>query len=400
MKKIGFASQVTVTIIVMISVVFPASQGDVVINEIAWMGTSANTADEWIELYNTTTLPIDLSDWVLKATDYDPTIHLSGTIGAHSYFLLERTDDNTISDIAADLTYTGNLGNSGEHLQLLEDGSNLIDEIDCSDSWHAGTKSPDFFSMEKKHPNINGNATVSWADNNGVTINGQDASGDPINGTPKAQNSVFDASLPVELSLFSAKAYTTKVVLTWQTESEIDNQGFYVLKSDAEEGEFNIISNLIDGAGTSTIPQNYEYMDDNVIPGQTHWYKLKQVDFSGQFEFYGPLEVLVPKGEDTSPVDVPSNYTLNQNYPNPFNPQTTISYAVSGSDVQRVRLTVYDLQGRVVAALVNEDQSAGQYSVNWDGRDESGLNLPSGLYIYRICCGSSFTASRVMVKLH
>src|SRR6185436_19470381 len=66
-----------------------ASPGDVVINELAWMGTTSNTANEWIELYNTTGSSISLSGWTLRSTDGTPNISLTGSIGAYSYYLLE-----------------------------------------------------------------------------------------------------------------------------------------------------------------------------------------------------------------------------------------------------------------------------------------------------------------------
>jgi len=118
-----------------VSSAMPVDLRDVVINEIAWMGSAASTDDEWIELYNNTDSAIDLSGWTLASEDGAPTINLSGTIPAHGYFLLERTDDNTVSDIAADLIYSGALGNTGEKLQLKDDSGQLVDEVDCSGGW-------------------------------------------------------------------------------------------------------------------------------------------------------------------------------------------------------------------------------------------------------------------------
>ncbi len=96
----------------------------IVINEIAWMGTEASANDEWIELYNRTNVDIDVSGWRLVSDDGStttpatPEIDLAGIIPAQGYFLLERTDDNTVSDVVADQTYVGSLGNDGEVLSL------------------------------------------------------------------------------------------------------------------------------------------------------------------------------------------------------------------------------------------------------------------------------------------
>jgi len=161
-----------------------------VINEIAWMGTAASSSDEWIELYNTTDQDIDLASWSLGASDGTPTVTLSGTIPAHGYFLLERTDDNTVKDIAADHIYTGGLDNGGEHLILKDTGGNTVDEINASSKWFAGQATPYYLTMERINPTISGNESGNWRSNNAVIAqNGKDADSNSLNGTPKAQNS-------------------------------------------------------------------------------------------------------------------------------------------------------------------------------------------------------------------
>jgi hypothetical protein len=164
--------------------------GDVVVNEVAWMGTGASANDEWVELYNTTDQDIDLASWSLGATDGTPTVTLSGTIPAHGFFLLERSDDNTVNDIAADQIYTGVLSNDGEHLILKEAGGSTIDEINASSKWFAGQTTPNYLTMERINPTISGNASGNWRSNDPVIAqNGMDADSNPLNGTPKAQNS-------------------------------------------------------------------------------------------------------------------------------------------------------------------------------------------------------------------
>src|SRR5205823_582902 len=93
----------------------------VVIDEVAWAGTAASSSDEWIELKNNSAIAVDLTGWTLTDGG-DVDIALSGSLAAQSFFLLERTDDTTISDIAADQIYVGNLSNSGESLTL-KDGN-------------------------------------------------------------------------------------------------------------------------------------------------------------------------------------------------------------------------------------------------------------------------------------
>jgi hypothetical protein len=84
--------------------------------------------------------------------------------------------------------------------------------------------------------------------------------------------------------------------------------------------------------------------------------------------------------------DKPEKIELAQNYPNPFNPRTTISYQIK--DNCRVNLTIYDMLGRVVKTLVDENQTPGYRSVVWDGRDIKGNTVASGVYFYRFKAGS------------
>jgi len=173
----------------------PLSPG-VVINEVAWGGTAASSADEWIELYNPTGNPVDLSDWTLRALDGQPTILLEGSVGARSYFLLERSDDCTVRDIAADLTYAGGLSNEGEYLQLLAPGDIPVDSVDGRGGWPAGSGSPGYYSLERIDPAAAGDAT-NWTANNGWVANGLDCNGLPLNGTPRARNSASYGDLSV-----------------------------------------------------------------------------------------------------------------------------------------------------------------------------------------------------------
>ena len=115
-----------------------AATNDVILNEIAWMGTEISYNDEWIELYNNTNQDIDLTSWTLKASDGSPEINLSGIIAANGYFLLERTNDDSVPDITADQIYSGSLGNTGENLELRDAENNLIDSVNSSGEWFAG----------------------------------------------------------------------------------------------------------------------------------------------------------------------------------------------------------------------------------------------------------------------
>jgi|GEM_PF-5368631 len=170
-------------------------KNEVAINEISWMGTQADSNHEWIELYNNTQGSINLEGWELKAKDGSPTISLSGAIPAQGFYLLE-TEEEAISDITADLIYSGELEDGGEILEIYDQFGNLIDKVNCPTRWFAGDENSKT-SMERINPKEESNFE-NWATNFSIKvgeenkedfINGKDKDGNPIYGTPKNPNS-------------------------------------------------------------------------------------------------------------------------------------------------------------------------------------------------------------------
>ena len=105
------------------------------------------------------------------------------------------------------------------------------------------------------------------------------------------------------------------------------------------------------------------------------------------------LASAVPTGISDTRTVAPLSFSLEQNFPNPFNPATTIRYSVprSGS----VRLVIYNLLGQSVRTLVDTPQSSGSYSVLWDGRNQAGTTVSSGIYIYRLTVGETTDSKRM-----
>lgn len=166
---------------------------DVVIDEVAWSGTQTSADDEWIELYNNQAFARDLNGWTLDdGGDID--ITLTGVIPARGFYLLERTDDATVSDIAADQIYTGGLNNNGETLTLRDAAGNVIDTANGDGgAWAAGSVAP-ACSMERIEGDEPESAT-NWRTNSNRTRNGVDAGGNSICGTPKNENSKLSPTL-------------------------------------------------------------------------------------------------------------------------------------------------------------------------------------------------------------
>ncbi len=174
----------------------------VVINEIAWRGTSAsNAVDEWIELKNNTSKAISLSQFVLYSeTDLGPYLSFADastkTIPANGYYLIERTDDTTISTITGDfVTPFGNgFGNAiGETLSLVKVSGGATTTIDrvpvCGNQWCGGLNGS-YYTMERRDFLIAGNIENNWGTHNGVITREKDADGAGVLATPKARNSL------------------------------------------------------------------------------------------------------------------------------------------------------------------------------------------------------------------
>ncbi|KKU22487.1 MAG: Polymorphic membrane protein [Candidatus Nomurabacteria bacterium GW2011_GWA1_46_11] len=171
----------------------PRADAAVVINEIAWMGTAFSANDEWIELYNTEDFAVDLSGWTLNSTtgaSPDPKISLSGVISAKGYAVLERTDDSTVSNLAAFKVYSGALNDAGETLELRNNEGDLIDSVPkTAIGWYSGNKATRS-TMERVNPHLPGHQALNWATFEGYSSTGNDARvpSNSINGTPGSVN--------------------------------------------------------------------------------------------------------------------------------------------------------------------------------------------------------------------
>ncbi len=191
--------------------------------------------------------------------------------------------------------------------------------------------------------------------------------------------------VPVELSSFTAVAADGGILIEWTTQSETENLGFHILRSESRDGQYTqITSELIKGAGNSESEHIYYYRDQNIIAGSTYYYKLADVDFNGTVTMHGPVNAVAA---------APKNFELKQNYPNPFNPSTTISFSLKIDGP--VKLLVYNMKGQLVRTLLNENKKAGIYTMNWDGVDDNGNKVPSGVYIYALKA-KDYTKARKM----
>jgi hypothetical protein len=196
--------------------------------------------------------------------------------------------------------------------------------------------------------------------------------------------------IPVELTSFTATVEKTKITLKWSTATELNNRGFEI-----ERKLFNEWVRLIfiEGNGTTTNSSDYSYIDDfsnSSYKGQI-LYRLKQIDFDGTSTFSNVV---------SSSVDFTvKEYSLLNNFPNPFNPSTIISYQLPVAS--NVSLKIYNVVGEEVATLVNMNQEAGLYQVNFNAD-----NLGSGIYFYKLQAvnalsknGTNFAQTKKMILI-
>ncbi len=174
------------------------------------------------------------------------------------------------------------------------------------------------------------------------------------------------APLPVELTSFSASNLKDGVMLNWTTATEIDNYGYDIERRYSSES-WNKIG-FVNGNGNSVSNKQYSYLDKSVNTG-AYQYRLKQIDFSGNYEYLKTVEVNVSNN--------PIGFQLSQNYPNPFNPSTKISFDIPESG--NVSLIIYNVLGQQVKTLVNNFMEAGTHTINF-----SAEGLQSGLYFYKL----------------
>ncbi len=180
---------------------------------------------------------------------------------------------------------------------------------------------------------------------------------------------------PVELSSFNVACTAGRVVITWTTQSETQNLGFHIFKSETPTGQkIRANKELIKGAINSETRRDYRWEEPVDKAGQVWYYWLADVSTDGAMRFYGPKRV--------ETIAAPQFYSLEQNYPNPFNPTTTITFNLKEGG--KVQLSIFNLRGQLVRELVNEEKPAGSYSVEWNGLDNEGMRVPSGLYFYSI----------------
>jgi hypothetical protein len=306
---------------------------------------------------------------------------------------------DTKPDFTPDKTGGGNRVATGVNNEDLE--AEEIQWIDSSDTQGGGNRIA--IGVNEGNPatraiqgtNSSGGVSAEVAANYFYVVTVVDSEGnesDPSNKVSTNEASSADASLAVELSSFTALADYTEVILKWETGSELGNLGFHVYRSEIGDGPFKKISELIEGAGNLAIGHTYEYLDQKVQPGKTYFYYLEDVDIHGSRNKSNMIQVTLKP--------LPKEYRLFQNYPNPFNPETWIPFQLPKAN--EVNIHIYNVTGEPVKTIPLGHKQAGVYvgkakAAYWDGRNDMGEKLASGVYFYELQTETFRTIRRMML---
>jgi hypothetical protein len=203
-------------------------------------------------------------------------------------------------------------------------------------------------------------------------------------------SNMADNSLPVSLTSFSAQSRNQSVVLSWTTESEIENLGFIIQKRLPKSGNWLLVADYttceaLVGHGSTSEAHEYSYTDAAVVPGATYSYRLGDVDYKGKVTWHKEVEVKV----EAENAQVPLVFGLKPAYPNPFNPSVTIPYSLAEDG--QMSLKIYNLRGQLVETLVSAYALKGAYSINWQP-----VNLSAGVYLVRLESGKKTNMQKVI----
>lgn len=235
---------------------------------------------------------------------------------------------------------------------------------------------------------VNGYATTTFDDNPGVgtfyyaiklRYRGSLMSKD---GAPKAVTieskytsaNSNSGALAVSFANMSAMVSKNDVTIKWRTESEENSYQWLVERSDDGGASYAQVG-TVPARGNSTVPTDYNYEDRNLQGGVIFYYRLAEVDLSGERTYYGPISVGPLLGRPTA-------YALGSPQPNPFVRSASISYQLK--EPGRVFIRIYSITGQLVKTLVDGQRDADYHTATWDGTNQRGQKASAGVYLYRM----------------
>jgi len=194
----------------------------------------------------------------------------------------------------------------------------------------------------------------------------------------------FGQTIPVELSDFQILESSDVVQVAYLAVNAEESR-FEVYRSNQRILDYQLIDVTMEKAIDS---ERLIFVDESVESGKQYYYQIAEIDQWGDRMMHGPLAVSVSSA--------PAGYLLHDAYPNPFNPSTRIQYSLAENSP--TSLQIYNMMGQQVRTLVNAGQTAGVYTIEWDGTSDAGTSVPAGVYVYRLKAGS-FESSKQVIFL-
>ena len=205
--------------------------------------------------------------------------------------------------------------------------------------------------------------------------------------------------LPVVLAEFNAVMVNGVSTLNWFTYSEMNNMGWNIYRAPSKNfaQAVKVNESLIEGAGNTTQETRYIYKDVFTPQTDIYYYWMENINYSGETALSNPIMLNIENNDEpTAPMQL-LKYGLHQNYPNPFNPQTQISFILKNDE--NVTLTIYNVKGQKVKTLLYNQPMEKNIlqTVLWNGTDEKGNTVASGVYLYKLVHGKKVSIKRMML---
>jgi hypothetical protein len=205
-----------------------------------------------------------------------------------------------------------------------------------------------------------------------------------------------DHTLPVELSSFTvALSAYNMVTLMWVTQSETNVSGFRIYRSSEDNLETAEMLNIFVPATNTSQMQVYQVTDEEIFDDGIYYYWLENVDLDGASSLHGPISITVSFTSNTTPT-IPVIQGISQAFPNPFNPR--LSLVCGMTKAGNASVDIYNARGQHVKTLFTGTQDKGSFTLQWDGTDDLGRKLSSGVYYIKMSSAEQSSIRKVVLS--
>ena len=270
-------------------------------------------------------------------------------------------------------------------------GNNFIGSSRINDEvFEVGNEADGIFLTEGAHNNVITENFIRFNGASGVHIDGQNSIRNRVSHNHISGNGLWGIYNESGGNLELAPPVISSASATSVTGTAIPNATVEIYTDPEYQGL------IFQGETNSDASGNFSWT--GTITGQFTNVTAIAIDDSGNTSAFSQVAVItnVEKLEDSN---IPETFSLSQNYPNPFNPETTIRFEIPFMEKSvKVELCLYNLQGHLIRTLINDERSPGAYQVRWDGLDDGGNIVATGIYLYRIRAGE-FAATKKMILM-